>query len=182
MTRETRPIFILSVVILLLIGLTAYLALQLHRQNASVEWETYHSQTDILFEKLAEQHQTEKEGRIITGLVGIPWAEGEDDLVDNNTEMPAKRMLHVLLDDETDAFVVSYYAPNVKGTGFAGVFRQYPTDEQQRMLSSSTSYVPGMIISTFVFPKNEEKIDNNSMVEKELALVAEIQTILEVQQ
>lgn len=183
MTRETRRILILSVVIFLLVGLTAYMALLLNRQNAGVEWETYNAQTNILFQKLAERHQTEKEGRIITGIVGIPWAECEDDLVENNSEMPAKRMLHVLLDDhETDAFVVSYYAPNVKGTGFAGVFRQYPMDENQRMLSSSTSYIPGMIISTFVFPQNEDNIDRNSIVEKELALMAEIQTILEEQQ
>ena len=159
------------------------MATQLHQKNTSIDWDTYNTKTDILFQKLSDQHLVEKEGIIITGVIGVPWAKYGDDSVAGNSGMPAKRMLHVLLDDnEIDAFVVSYYAPNINGTGFAGMFRQYPSDGDQRMLSSSTSYVPGMIVSTFVFAKDNGNIDENSIVKKELALMGEIQTMLEDEQ
>lgn len=179
--KEKRLLlFIMSSAILLLACITVYLAVQLQQKGTEISWEIYDSKTDLLFQELAKQYPSEKEGRIITGVIGIPWAEYPDDMIEDNSEMPSKRVLQVHLGDgNVDAFVVAYYAPYINNMGFAGVFRQYPTDDNIRMLSSSTSYVPGIIISTFAFPAGNEEIDMNVFVEKELELTAKIQTILE---
>lgn len=173
-------LFIMSATILLLACITVYLAVQLQQKDAGIAWEIYDSKADILFQELSRQYPSEKEDGIITGVIGIPWAEYPDDIIEDNPEMPTKRVLQVHLGDgDVDAFVVAYYAPYINDMGFAGVFRQYPTDDTIRMLSSSTSYAPGIIISTFAFPTDNEEIDPNVFVEKELELTAKIQTILE---
>lgn len=183
MKREKGKNQLLCIMILgifLLACITIYLAVQLHQKDAEIGWEVYDSKIDMLFQALAKQYPAESEGRIITGVMGIPWAEYPDDTIADNSEMPAKRVLQIHLGDGSiDAFVVAYYAPRITGTGFAGVFRQYSTDETASMLSSSTSYIPGATISTFAFPAGNEALDLNAFAEQELELTATIQTILE---
>jgi hypothetical protein len=150
------------------------------RAEAAVSWKRYNSQTDSLFWALSQRSKTEPETVTVTGVEGIPWADGENDVYEGKSTKPMKRVLHVLLDDSAvDAFVVTYYAPDIQSSGFGGVFRQYPSDGSRRMLSSSTTYETGMLITTFVFAKDENNIDPNEIVTKELALTADIQNILD---
>lgn len=175
-----KKLIILCVACVLLVCLSVVLIVALHTQNKGNDWQTYNKMTDDLFWSLAASRKTEAEIRAITGLIGVPWVQYEDDTIDGNSEMPAKRYLQVDIENEAlEAYVVTYYAPGVTQKGFGGVFRQYPRENNGRFLSTSIAYVPGIIVQTFVFAKDETNADINALVTRELGLMAEIQNILE---
>ena len=180
MKQARKSIWALAVLCAILAALAAVLFFRLSRQKTDLAWEDYNRATDYLFQSLSKTRQTGREVIVNTGLIGIPWAQGDDDSMNGNSGMPRKRVLQVDIDDtEIMAYVVTYYAPQLHGSGFAGVFRQNPQGESHQMLSSTTSYVSGMLVTSFVFAKNEEEINENAIVVKEMALCAEVQKLLE---
>ncbi len=180
MKKYTIVITLLAVVAIALGGISIFLTLQIRNLNAPIAWEAYNELTDTLFEELSNTKKISDEELLITGLIGIPWAVGENDIIDNNSAMRTKRFIQVDTDDtETDIYVVTFFSPNIKDTGFSGVFRQYPENGNRRMLSCSTSYAPGTVIFTVAFAKETDTIDTNSIVTKELAVMANVQRIVD---
>lgn len=146
----------------------------------TVSWETYNANVDTLFAELSALSVTESKDILITGIVGIPWAEGANDVMDENSGKPRKRLLQVMLTDaQAEAYVVAYYAPGVTGKGYGGIFRQYPEEGSSRLLTSTTSYVPGMIVTTYVFGKDETNLDEDAVVKRDFELTADVQEILD---
>lgn len=168
---------VLAAATLLLAGALVYVLVS---DAEEYSWEYYNAATDRLFEELAKTNVVEPQTSIlITGIVGIPWAEGTDDIVDGNVWMPRKRYLRVLPDDsETEVYVVTFFAPEIDQKAFVGVFR-HEDQEKWYMLSCSVCHVPGMVVATYAFPKNDAKVERNAFVRAEMGTMAQVQNILD---
>ena len=143
-------------------------------------YEHYKETVDELFLRLSNTRQADMETTTYTALEGIPWAAGEIDTVDGDFEKPRKRVLHVDTDrEDVDAYVVAYYVPGVTRQGFGGVFRSdLEEGHEKRGLYTQTSYVPGVMVQTFVFAVDTETEETNAQGFYEVELTAEIQEIL----
>lgn len=175
---------VLAATTLLLAGALAYVLISDAKEYS---WEYYNAATDRLFEELAKTNVVEPQTSIlITGIVGIPWAEGTDDIVDGNVWMPRKRYLRVLPDDsETEVYVVTFFAPEIDEKAFVGLFRHHAGlikhDDQERwdVLSCSICHVPGMVVATYAFPKTDAGVEDEPFVGAEMETMAQVQNILD---
>lgn len=175
---------VLAATTLLLAGALVYVLVS---DTEEYSWEYYNAATDRLFEELAKTNVTEPErSTLITGIVGIPWAEGTDDIVDGNVGMPRKRYLRLLPDDsETEVYVVTFFAPKIDEKAFVGLFRhhdglfKYDNHERWDMLSCSICHVPGMVVATYAFPKNDAGVEDEPFVGAEMRTMGQVQNILD---
>lgn len=178
MKRLKKVTIVLAVATLLLAGGLAFVLFS-HMQE--YKWEYYDAATSRLFEELGKTNKVKsQDGILITGIAGIPWAEGTDDIVEGDVLKPAKRYLQVFPDDvEAEVYVVTFFAPSIREKGFAGVFRQIADDVETRMFSCSICYAPGMVIATCAFPESEAELDKNAFVSAEMGVMAQVQEIID---